>query len=282
MKPSGEPLGAKPVVKWVGGKTSLLSDLLKACPESFHAYHEPFVGGGALFWALIDHSDLRYREAYLSDLNPMLVETYTAIRDNPEGLIKELRVLEKLYYQQDPEDLYYRVRDAWNQCFRSPARFMFLKATAFNGLWRENKKGQHNVAWGKYKNPKLCDEAGIFRAAKALTRARITHQTWEESCTEPIRGDLVYFDPPYLGTFDMYNAEEFGREKHAELLKQCREFDEHGIHVLYSNEASPEMKELVEEYWPEAEQILVYARRYVNRDGDGRQPVPEYLLRSRP
>jgi len=268
---------ARPICKWLGGKTALLPELLAACPE-FRAYHEPFAGGAALFWALEERR--RPIKAYLSDSNVMLIRTYQRVQQDPGSVVRELRFLAQLYETQDSEDLYYRVRDAWNEGIRSPARFLFLKATSFNGLWRVNQAGKHNAPWGHYEKPRICDPGAIYAASKALQCVVLQHQSWRRCHKAVWPGDLVYFDPPYVQTFDGYTEEGFPLEEHIDLLRRCRDFGEHGVHVIYSNAVSEELDRLIEEHWPEAKRNIVHCRRAVNRDGAGRQPVAEYLLTS--
>ena len=270
---------SEPFVKWVGGKGQLVGELLRHVPSSFQAYHEPMVGGGALFWALHRAGALAGKRVHLADTNPALIECYNAIRNDPERLIKSLEVFNAAYLQ-DGEDLYYRIRDAWNEGYTSPARFIFLKQTAFNGLWRQNKAGKVNMSWGKYKHPKILDADRIRACSQALQ----TVDLWEgdfvatEQMIQP--GDFVFYDPPYWGRFDMYGPDCFTPEQHVQLVQLCAGLSSKRTAVLYTNEDSPEMRKILDKWWRRSEVSLVGSRRFVNRDGEGREPVADMVVRS--
>ena len=266
----------RPFVKWVGGKNSITEVLLQHVPENFGCYHEPMAGGGALFWALVRDGRLPGLRSILSDTNAPLMETYRAVRDDVESLIKSLEVF-KQAYEEDPEALYYRIRDAWNEGYRSPARFIFLKQTGFNGLWRYNRKGQINMSWGKYKAPRILDVKNLIACSQGLRNTLLSTESF--SMTEEIKaGDAVYYDPPYLGTFDLYDPEGFTLGMHVTLLKRCASLCERGATVLYTNQDSPEMRALLDEHWPNARVRFVGVRRTVNCDGEGREPVQDMVV----
>ena len=269
----------KPFLKWVGGKSNLVDQILTLVPKEFKTYHEPFVGGGAVFWALQTNNLTKSYGSSLSDANYALMTAWRDVRNMPDTVISGLEFIERLYHRQDPEDLYYRVRAAWNLGDKTTERFIFLKQTGFNGMWRENKKGEYNVPWGKYKTPNICPD-GIKAASDGMYGAGLFHSTWAVSLGRPDPGDFCYLDPPYLGTFTGYTKESFSVEDQIALLKRCRELSQRDVYVLCSNTMSDSMDDLLDRYWPEAERITVSARRSVSCKKDGRQSIDEYLIRS--
>src|SRR3989440_10115336 len=143
-RPLDAPLKAAPFLKWVGGKTSLLPELLKHVPGPLRRYHEPFVGGGALFFAVAP------RRAVLSDANGELIHCWRQVRDDAHGVLDALaaHVYERARFEAvralDPLRL---------PAAQRAARFIYLNKTCFNGLWRVNRAGRFNVPVGRYKNP---------------------------------------------------------------------------------------------------------------------------------
>ena len=156
----------RPILKWAGGKRQLLGELLGCVTAAnpYGRYHEPFLGGGALFFELARTGKLD-QPAALSDVNQNLVEVYQAVRDQTETVIELL----KQHTQAHEKDHYYSVRaDVPDELAARAARFIYLNKTCFNGLYRENQKGQFNVPMGRYKNPRICDADNLRAAAKAL------------------------------------------------------------------------------------------------------------------
>jgi DNA adenine methylase len=179
---------AKPFIKWVGGKTSQLPLLLRHAPQKFGRYYEPFVGGGALFFALKDrYPDM---QAVLSDTNAELIAAYRVVRDAPQELIQEL-----LLYP-NTEDFYYKLRDAPGTMsdVQQAARFIYLNKTGYKGMYRVNKEGRFNVAFGSYLSPKICDPETIFLCSRALEGAELRCTDYTV-LREAQSGDFVYCDP---------------------------------------------------------------------------------------
>ena len=223
---------AKPILKWAGGKTQMLGDLLPKVPSSYGRYIEPFFGGGAMFFAL------QPEQAIISDSNPELINLYRQVADNVDDVISHLKKYE------NSSEMFYAVRSQdWTKLPKSEAaaRTIFLNKTCFNGLYRVNKKGQFNVPFGKYKNPKICDEAGLKTASDALKKAEIICGDYLlvlEHYAQP--GDFVFLDPPYLpiseySDFKRYTKEQFYEEDHVELAKMVMTLHERGCHVILTN-----------------------------------------------
>ncbi|MCS7072331.1 MAG: Dam family site-specific DNA-(adenine-N6)-methyltransferase, partial [Anaerolinea sp.] len=183
---------ARPVLKWAGGKARLLPELLRRIPGRFAGYHEPLMGGGALFFTLA--SAQVFSRATLSDINPHLMDVYLALRDDVEGVIAALR------QHQYSEDHYYQVRALRPEDLTltaRAARIIFLNKTCYNGLYRENRAGQFNVPFGRYRNPTICDENNLRAASLVLQGVDIGVRPFTTILDLAHPGDFVYFDPPY-------------------------------------------------------------------------------------
>jgi len=232
---------AKPILKWAGGKTQMLGDLLPKVPPSYGRYIEPFFGGGAMFFAL------QPERAIIADSNPELINLYRQVSEHVEDVIYQLKK-----YENTPE-IFYKVRGQdWTMLpeAEAAARTIFLNKTCYNGLYRVNKKGQFNVPFGKYKNPKICDEDGLRAASNALKKAEIVCGDYLivlERYAQP--GDFVFLDPPYLpiseySDFKRYTKEQFYEEDHVELAKMVMTLHERGCHIVLTNSNHPLVHEL--------------------------------------
>ena len=188
---------ATPFVKWAGGKRSLISEIEKVFPDKVDRYYEPFVGGGAVFFAFAD----RIEEAILSDSNLYLVLTYKAVKEHLEPLLEALKKHEVAHKQND--QYYNEVRrqklDEKN-IVSIAARFIYLNKTCFNGLYRENRKGEFNVPKGRYENPAICNEKVLKDASYVLQNVDIICDDFEK-VVEPRAGDFIYCDPPMTIVF---------------------------------------------------------------------------------
>lgn len=272
----------KPFVKWVGGKRQLLKQfrLLDLYPpEKFDvktaSYFEPFVGGGAVFF------DLLPRKAFLSDLNAELVTTYNVIKNNVEGLILALNKHEydKEYFlkirAQDQKQL---------SDIEIAARFIYLNRTCFNGMYRVNSKGGFNVPFGKYINPQICDEQNLRRVSKALVDVEIRHEDYKEVLKKAVKGDFVYFDPPYYpvsktSSFTSYTAESFLDKEQTELRDVFLELSNRGCYVMLSNSDTPFINNIYSEIVNKGIKITkVSAGRAINSKASGRGKVSEVLV----
>lgn len=267
---------AQPFVKWAGGKRSLLNAIEPLLPSKFNNYYEPFVGGGALFFALAN----RITKAYLSDNNLDLVITYQVIKKDPMPLIKQLKELKAGHSREQ----YYRVRDeepSKDNFVELAARFIYLNKTCFNGLWRVNKSGKFNVPIGDYKNPNIADEVNLMACHHALQNATITYHDYRMVDPRPQRGDFCYFDPPYHPTnddsFTAYTKENFTERNQKELRDFALELHRAGVYVMLSNSKTKLIKDL---YGDRRVFHLhpVQAPRTVNCKGGGRGAVDEYLI----
>ncbi len=270
----------KPFVKWVGGKRQLLKQFRELGlypPEAFNpitnTYHEPFVGGGAVFF------DLLPKNAKLSDLNSELVITYNVIKNSVDELIESLQkhIYDKEYYLKVRAE---KVEDLSE--IEVASRFIFLNRTGFNGLYRVNKSGQFNVPFGRYSSPVICDEDNLRRVSDALRDTIITHQDYKNVLKTARGGDFIYFDPPYYpisatSSFTSYTAEGFLEKEQAELRDTFVKLHEKGCFVMLSNSDTPFINKL----YSGLNGITINkitAGRAINSKGTGRGKITEVLI----
>ena len=272
-----QELIAVPFVKWVGGKRSLINVIKPLLPAQFNNYFESFVGGGALFYAILD----RITKAYLSDNNLDLVITYQVIRDNPAPLIARLKELAAGHN----EGQYYAVRDeAPTDPIEVAARFIYLNKTCFNGLYRVNKSGKFNVPMGEYKNPGIVQEENLLACHKALHKATITYHDYREVDPKPARRDFAYFDSPYHPTaddsFTAYTKENFTERNQRELRDYAVELHKRGVYVMLSNSKTRLIEDLYSADGMDRIFTIhtVQAPRTVNCKPGARGAVDEYLI----
>jgi DNA adenine methylase len=268
----------RPVLKWAGGKSRSLPEILKELPEQIETYYEPFIGGAAVFFALA--SARRFESAVISDGNPALIDVYKALKKDPEAVIRILRGY------THSEDEYYRIRSLdpkkLDRAERA-ARVIFLNKTGYNGLYRVNSKGEFNVPFGRYKKPNFCDEANLRRAAEALAGVKILVGDFETASKQAKKGDAVYFDPPYdpvskTSNFTSYHKDEFGQEEHERLQSTFARLAERGVTVVLSNSDTEFTRKLFSDW--RTRHIRV--SRPINSKGAQRGAVRELLVVSEP
>jgi DNA adenine methylase len=275
---------ARPFLKWAGGKSQLLPELAKRLPRQFRHYHEPFVGGGALFFYLSNRGLLRHG-ATLSDYNPELILCYEVIRDHVEELIVALKKHQQ--HQLKPE--YFLQVRAWDRqpdfAKRDPieraARAIFLNRTCYNGLYRLNKRGQFNAPFGYYKNPLICDPDNLRAVHRALQHVDLRVEGFWELANRVEPGDLVYFDPPYVpvsptASFTHYTGQTFGPEDQRRLAALFNQLRERGVYVMLSNSRTPLSHELYAAH--AVSTSIVQASRKINCDGRKRGSVDELIV----
>ncbi|MCH7959052.1 MAG: DNA adenine methylase [Candidatus Hydrogenedentes bacterium] len=271
---------ARPFLKWVGGKRQLLPELLPRIEAAgpFGRYHEPFLGGGAVFFGLARKSRKR---PWLSDTNPQLIDTYCSVRDRIDGLIREL----KRHAAHHNKEYYYETRAKEpKDVLRRSARLIYLNKTCFNGLYRENRKGKFNVPFGRYTNPTICDEDNLRAASKTLQHVKLESMSFERILDRAESGDLVYFDPPYhplssTASFTAYAKNGFGEEGQHKLASVVSELDRKSVKVLLSNSYTPFIQNLYKQH-RSFRLTTVMASRQVNSRADRRGKVPEILVQN--
>lgn len=258
------PIQAKPILKWAGGKTQMLGELIPKVPASYGRYIEPFFGGGAMFFAL------QPENAVIADSNPEIINMYRQVASHVEDVIKYLRTYE------NTSEMFYAVRSLeWTALPKAEAaaRTIYLNRTCFNGLYRVNKQGRFNVPFGRYKNPKICDEEGLRAASEVLKKAEILCGDYIlvlEHYAQP--GDFVFLDPPYLpiseySDFKRYTKEQFYEEDHIELAKMVMTLHERGCHIILTNSNHPLVHELYAPFTIE----VIQTKRHISCNGSTRK-----------
>lgn len=252
MKLTSETVTAKPFLKWAGGKSQLIPEIGKIVPAEFLSgqnvtYVEPFIGSGAvLFWVLSKFPDLK--KAVINDINSDLSSVYSVIRDNPEGLINELNLLQATYKkiatESEKKEFYLSIRRLYNarryNALTGASYLIFLNRTCFNGLYRVNSKNEFNVPFGRYVNPKISDPENILLVSKALQKVTILNGDFVETANYIEGQAFYYFDPPYrplnkTAAFNSYSAEVFNDREQERLYRFCDHLHSNNHLWLLSN-----------------------------------------------
>jgi DNA adenine methylase len=276
LLPSDLEAKPKPFVKWVGGKRQLLASIEKHLKlEPGAAYHEPFIGGGAVFF------HLQPKRATITDSNERLIRTYKGIKKNVEGVITRLRAYAAKHEKRFYLSMRARDIDATDDDVEIAAWFVYLNRTGYNGLYRVNSNNGFNVPFGDYKNPTICDAENLRACSRALKGARIEKRDFGAVLGRAKPGDFVYLDPPYIpltatSRFTDYTSEGFSDAEQVRLRDIALELKRSGVTVLLSNSSAPRVYDLYEKHF---ECVEVDARRSVNCKPNGRGRIPELLIR---
>ncbi|MFT4881163.1 MAG: DNA adenine methylase [Natronomonas sp.] len=285
-----------PVLRWAGGKRQSLDELYARFPGEFGTYHEPMLGGGALFF------DLEPEDATVNDTNPRLANFYRQVRDRPVDLLTTLEGFADPESEPDPDpdrafaeadrddtavtNYYYQQRALFNRRpngeavdeLEEAALLLYLNRTCYNGLYRENRRGEFNVHIGRYANPDWVRSDELRAASEVLSGADIRNRDLACVHEEVTPGDLVYFDPPYepmspTPNFTDYSAAGFGREDQQRLPELARELDDRGVSVILSNSGVMFGRYDNAGFRVETEG----ATRAINSDADNRDEVEEVI-----
>jgi DNA adenine methylase len=304
---------AKPFLKWAGGKGQLLEQFENFYPNELRKgvlkhYVEPFLGGGAMFFALAQR--FKIESAYLSDLNKDLILTYQVVQQRPQNLLDFLNQYQKEYdktVHEKRNDMFLAVRSQFNlqrieinyrQKSSLPdnwvlraAQFIFLNKTCFNGLFRLNSKGEFNVPFGKYKVAMICDEPNILAVSKVLQKADIQYADYSNSWETINEKSFVYFDPPYrpltpTANFTNYINVEFKDKEQVQLSDFFRKIDqEKGAKIMLSN-SDPTNENPIDDFfnriYSDYNIFKVSASRAINCAGDKRGKITELLITNYP
>lgn len=247
---------AKPIIKWVGGKTKLITHLNENLPKEFNNYFEPFVGGASVILEMLS-KDVQEgtREYTISDINDNLINTYQVVQKNLDELITELA---KEKYANNLESYtsnrvrYNSIKSENNDNVERAALFIYLNKCGYNGMYRENSKGGYNIPFGKMNNPKICDVDTLRKFSTSVQKVTIECAGYNEIMESTEKHDFVYLDPPYDGDnnkmFTDYTNNSFGRTQQKELKEFVDALTEKGVHVMISNSATEFIKELYSEY----------------------------------
>lgn len=255
----------KPFLKWAGGKTQLLPELIKYIPNNYNKYIEPFIGGGAFYF------HLNPAEAVIADLNYELIITYKTIKQSVEDVISLLKTF------KNEEDFFYKMRSKDPEKLTNierTARLLYLNKTCFNGLYRVNKKGQFNVPYGK-RSGNFFDSEILRDASEFLQNTRIEFADYLETLRKHAeKGDFIFLDPPYYpvgkyGDFKRYTKEFFYHDDQLALKEEFDRLVNLGCHVILTNSDHPVIMELYKDY----EIKSIETKRMINSDAKNRTGV---------
>lgn len=298
---------ARPFLKWAGGKSQLLGQFENYYPErllegKIDKYIEPFVGGGAVFFCL--QSKYKFKEVILNDINEEIILTYKVIRDNIIELIEILEQLEDQYNKatmEGKENIYYEQRELFNseklsidyskiakESVLHAGRMIFLNKTCFNGLYRQNRKGQFNVPFGKRKNVTIYDRNNLRECNKALKGVTLLAGDFQCLLKYVDNNTFVYMDPPYrplssTSSFNDYSKEPFNDESQKRLADFAKDIDDAGASFMLSN-SDPKNTDPEDNFFEELHKRFIINRvkasRAINSKGSGRGQLNELLIRN--
>jgi DNA adenine methylase len=260
-----------PLIKWAGGKRRLLPDIAELAPSTFSRYYEPFLGGGAVFFSLLPAA------ATLSDTNGELIQMYVHVRDQPDEVHRCLRRM------TNSKDDYYRIRSMNARSDASKAaRLIYLCTLSFNGIYRQNLKGEFNVPYGYKTHINPCDTATLERISESLQGKKLIEADFEIATSNAKRGDFVYFDPPYTvahgnNGFIKYNARIFSWADQKRLASTALRLKNIGCHVIVSNADHPSIRKLYSDF----EMRVVERQSVMAASSRFRRTVRECLFYSR-
>lgn len=292
---------AHPFVKWAGGKGQLLEVLKSNLPDGLGTkitrYAEPFVGGGALLFSLLD--EYSFDEVYISDNNKELMNAYSVIRDCCCELVELLLEMQNLYtafpFEDEKQEYYYEQRNRYNNLpldegtrVEKAALFIFLNRTCFNGLYRVNRRGLFNVPFGKHANPTICDAENLMKVSEALKNVNIRSCDYHDVLSFADENTFVYIDPPYrplnaTSGFTSYTEDQFNDKNQIELADMYKELSQLGARVMLSNSDPHNVDEndnFFDDLYSDFTILRVDASRMINSKGASRGKIKELLIKN--
>ena len=287
---------AKPFVKWVGGKSQLLEEIRKKYPQKIEKYCEPFVGGGAVLFDILQK--FQPKEVLINDINKELINTYYQVKNNCEGMIKQLDELQTQYKklcQEDRKVLFYEKRTRYNalkvngdelENLEKATLFIFLNKTCFNGLYRVNSKGLFNVPFNNAKNPLICDAENLRSCSQVLQNVILKTGDYKECESFIDEKTFVYIDPPYrpltqTSAFTSYSENQFLDKEQIELAQFIDNIAKKGSTILASNsdpKNSNEEDNFFDNLYSNFEIERVSASRMINANPEKRGAINELLI----
>ena len=300
-KPLKRSESAHPFVKWAGGKGQILEVLKSNLPDGIGSkitkYAEPFVGGGALLFSLLN--DFCFKEIYICDNNHELINAYSVIKDHCNELIQMLSIMQSKYNacadNEGKQAYYYEQRERYNSLplddntrIEKAALFVFINKTCFNGLYRVNKKGYYNVPFGKHSNPVICDTENLMKVSKALQNVIIRSCDYHDVLSFADKETFVYIDPPYrpltaTSGFTSYTEEQFNDQNQIELADMYIELSAMGAKVMLSNSDPHNVDEndnFFDDLYKEFTIMRVDASRMINSKASSRGKIKELLIKN--
>ena len=298
-------MNAKPIIKWVGGKTQLLNTINDNLPQNishFNTYMEPFIGGAAVLFYIVPKLP-NIKNVFINDLNYKLTNLYTVVKNKHLKLINQLKTIQEEYRKsEDPKMFYYNTRDSFNiyDMNMEPdadvlhaAEFIFLNKTCFNGLYRENSKGEFNVPWNKNVNVCICDEENIKAVHNFFIKynVQISTGTYNEFFKDKelyIKNAFVYMDPPYRpitksAAFTSYTKSGFNDNNQKELKVWVDVLNSNCAYCMLSN-SDPKNYDVndmfFDDLYSDYNIIRVNAKRSINSKGNGRGSITEILVKN--
>ena len=298
-------MNAKPIIKWVGGKTQLLNTINDNLPQNishFNTYMEPFIGGAAVLFYIVPKLP-NIKNVFINDLNYKLTNLYTVVKNKHLKLINQLKTIQEEYRKsEDPKMFYYNTRDSFNiyDMNMEPdadvlhaAEFIFLNKTCFNGLYRENSKGEFNVPWNKNVNVCICDEENIKAVHNFFIKynVQISTGTYNEFFKDKelyMKNAFVYMDPPYRpitksSAFTSYTKSGFNDDSQKDLKVWFDVLNSNCAYCMLSN-SDPKNYDVNDTFFDDLYSdyniIRVNAKRSINSKGNGRGSITEILVKN--
>lgn len=279
----------KPIIKYAGGKRMILNQLIQYFPKEFNNYYEPFIGGGSVLFELCNLNLLNSKNIYICDISEPLINMYIIIRDCSIDLIDELKN-DELY--KNDKDVFYKNRIRFNELklkntidltikekIEYAALYIYLNRVCFNGIYRENSKGEYNVPFGKQKNPLICNEDLIIMLSKFFLDNKVEINTNDYSVIEKSvkKDDFIYMDPPYYNTFTGYNKEQFNKDSQIKLMQFYKKLTLLGCKVALSNSDTEFIRTLYNTI-PNVKIIEIDVKRVINSKAENRKNKVKELL----
>ena len=280
----------KPFLKWVGGKTKLLSYIEKNLPKELKKrkfnYVEPFLGGGAVFFHLVQKFNIE--KAHLNDINNKLINTYKDVRDKTPELIQKLKKLETDYYGSSRKKMFFlEQRAKFNSSEKSvqkSAIFIFLNKTGFNGMYRENSQGEYNIPFGQMKDPVICNKDLLEKTSKLLKDKEVIFSS--KSFEKVVADDkevFYYLDPPYrpiskTASFTDYTKSSFNDKTQFALKEYCDKIAKKGSFFMQSNSYSEDG--FFQNLYQNRKINNLKVMRTISAEGKKRKKVNEILIKN--